>query len=238
MELGGNAPFIVFEDADLKAAVEGAIASKFRNTGQTCVCANRIYVQEGVYEEFAAQLVARVEQMKIGCGLGSDAQLGPLINARALKKVEEHVSDATSKGATVLTGGRRALGVGPGAFYLPTVLGKVNASMRLMEEETFGPVAPLISFVDEDEVVTAANDTASGLAAYLYTRDSGRLWRVFEKLESGMVGANTGEISTAVAPFGGVKESGLGREGSKYGIEEYLDIRYLCLAGLEGTSAR
>jgi succinate-semialdehyde dehydrogenase/glutarate-semialdehyde dehydrogenase len=233
MELGGNAPFIVFDDADLDDAVEGAIASKFRNTGQTCVCANRIYVQDGVYDEFAARLVARVEVMRIGSGLAGDAELGPLINARALQKVEEHVSDAVGKGATVLTGGRRAPEAGPGSFYAATVLSGVNSTMRLTEEETFGPVAPLIRFADENDAVRAANSTATGLAAYLYTRNIGRLWRVSEALESGMVGVNTGAISTAVAPFGGVKESGLGREGSKYGIEEYLDLKYVCVSGLD-----
>ena len=236
MELGGNAPFIVFDDADLDAAVEGAIVSKFRNTGQTCVCANRLYVQDRVYEEFAARLVARVERMRIGCGLTGDAELGPLINARALQKVEEHVSDAVGKGATVLTGGRRAPQAGAGSFYMPTVLSDVNPTMLLTREETFGPVAPLIRFVDEDEAVQAANDSASGLAAYLYTRDIGRLWRVSEALESAMVGVNTGAISTVVAPFGGIKESGLGREGSKYGIDEYLDLKYVCIAGLERGS--
>ena len=238
MELGGNAPFIVFDDADLDAAVEGAIVSKFRNTGQTCVCANRIYVQDGVYEDFATRLVARVESMRVGFGLTGDAELGPLINARALQKVEDHVSDALGKGATVLTGGRRAPEAGPGSFYLPTVLSNVNATMRLTREETFGPVAPLIRFVDEDEAIQAANDSASGLASYLYTRDVGRLWRVSEALESGMVGVNTGAISTVVAPFGGIKESGLGREGSKYGIDEYLDLKYVCVAGLERGPAR
>jgi succinate-semialdehyde dehydrogenase / glutarate-semialdehyde dehydrogenase len=233
MELGGNAPFIVFDDAELDAAVEGAIASKFRNTGQTCVCANRIYVQDGIYDEFAARLVASVERLRIGPGLGGDAELGPLINAKALQKVEWHVADALGKGATVLTGGQRAPEAGSGSFYLPTVLSNVNSTMLLTQDETFGPVAPLIRFEDEDDAVRAANDSNCGLAAYIYTRDVGRLWRVSEALETGMVGVNTGAISTVVAPFGGIKESGLGREGSKYGIDEYLDIKYVCIAGLK-----
>jgi succinate-semialdehyde dehydrogenase/glutarate-semialdehyde dehydrogenase len=227
LELGGNAPFIVFDDADLDAAVEGALASKFRNAGQTCVCANRIYVQDGVYDAFAAKLAAAVERFKVGHGVEPGVDIGPLIDGDAVAKAEQHVVDAVSKGARVLTGGgRHTLG---GTFFQPTVLADVDASMLVAREETFGPVAPLFRFRDEAEVLALANDTEFGLASYFYARDIGRVWRVAEGLESGMVGVNTGLISNEVAPFGGVKQSGLGREGSKYGIDDYLAVKYVCL---------
>src|SRR5687767_103468 len=230
LELGGNAPFIVFDDADLDAAVEGAIASKYRNTGQTCVCVNRIYVQDGVYDAFAQKLAEAVTKLKPASGLEPGATQGPLIDDKAVVKVEEHIQDALSKGARVVTGGRRhALG---GRFFEPTVLADVAPASLMAREETFGPVAPLFRFQSEEQAVQMANDTEFGLAAYFYGRDIGRVWRVAEALESGMVGINTGLISTEVAPFGGVKESGLGREGSKYGIEEFLEIKYLCLGGI------
>jgi succinate-semialdehyde dehydrogenase/glutarate-semialdehyde dehydrogenase len=230
LELGGNAPFIVFDDADLDAAVAGAIASKYRNTGQTCVCANRLLVQEGVYERFTAKLVAAVVKLRVGDGLAGETEQGPLIDEAALKKVEEHIADATGKGAKVATGGRRhALG---GTFYEPTVLTGVTPAMMVAREETFGPVAPLFSFRTEEEAIAMANDTEFGLAAYLYTRDLARSWRVSEALEYGIVGLNTGLISTEVAPFGGVKESGIGREGSKYGILDYTEIKYVCVGGV------
>jgi succinate-semialdehyde dehydrogenase/glutarate-semialdehyde dehydrogenase len=230
LELGGNAPFIVFDDADLDAAVEGAIASKYRNTGQTCVCVNRIYVQDGVYDAFAAKLAAAVTKLKPAPGLEPGATQGPLIDDKAVAKVEEHIQDALGRGATVVVGGRRhALG---GRFFEPTVLANVATDALMAREETFGPVAPLFRFKTEDEVIALANDTEFGLAAYFYGRDIGRVWRVAEALESGMIGINTGIISTEVAPFGGVKESGLGREGSKYGIEEFLEVKYLCLGGI------
>jgi succinate-semialdehyde dehydrogenase/glutarate-semialdehyde dehydrogenase len=230
LELGGNAPFIVFDDADLDAAVEGAIASKYRNTGQTCVCVNRIYVQDGVYDAFTAKLAESVKKLKPGSGLEAGATQGPLIDDKAVAKVEEHIQDALSKGARVVVGGHRhQLG---GRFFEPTVLADVAPSALMAHEETFGPVAPLFRFKTEDEAIAQANNTEFGLAAYFYGRDIGRVWRVAEGLESGMVGINTGLISTEVAPFGGVKESGLGREGSKYGIEEYLEVKYLCLGGI------
>jgi succinate-semialdehyde dehydrogenase/glutarate-semialdehyde dehydrogenase len=230
LELGGNAPFIVFDDADLDAAVEGAIASKYRNSGQTCVCANRIFVQDSVYDAFAMKLADAVRALRPAPGLDAGATQGPLIDDRAVKKVEEHISDALSKGARVVVGGRRhALG---GRFFEPTVLADVTPSMVIAHEETFGPVAPLFRFHTDEEAIALANDTPFGLAAYFYGRDIGRVWRVAEALESGMVGVNTGIISTEVAPFGGVKESGLGREGSKYGIEEFLEIKYICLGGI------
>ena len=230
LELGGNAPFIVFDDADLDAAVQGAMASKYRNTGQTCVCANRLFVQAGVYEEFAARLVKAVAGLRVGDGLAGPTDQGPLIDARALAKVEAHVADAVDQGARVVSGGRRhALG---GNFYEPTVLLDVTPGMRVAREETFGPVAPLIRFTDEAEAVSMANDTAAGLAAYFYTRDLARSWRVQEALEYGLVGVNTGLISTEVAPFGGVKESGIGREGSRHGIDEYTELKYVCVGGL------
>ncbi|WP_306599929.1 NAD-dependent succinate-semialdehyde dehydrogenase [Geothrix sp. 21YS21S-2] len=227
MELGGNAPFLVFGDADLDAAVAGAVASKFRNSGQTCVCTNRFLVQEGVHDAFAAKLAAAVARLKVGNGMEPGVEQGPLIDADALAKVEAHVADALAKGARVVQGGaRHALG---GTFFQPTVLCGATPEMALAREETFGPVAPVFPFRTEAEAVALANDTPSGLASYLYTRDLARSWRVAEALEYGMVGINTGLISTAVAPFGGVKESGLGREGSKYGIEDYLEVKYLCI---------
>jgi succinate-semialdehyde dehydrogenase/glutarate-semialdehyde dehydrogenase len=230
LELGGNAPFIVFDDADLDAAVDGAIASKYRNAGQTCVCANRIYVQDGVYEAFAAKLVAAVERLKVGDGTEPGVTQGPLIDEKAVRKVEQHVADALAKGARVLLGGQRhALGHG---FFQPTVLADVGADMLVAQEETFGPLAPLFRFHSDEEALALANGTEFGLASYFYARDVGRVWRVAEGLESGMVGVNTGLISNEVAPFGGVKQSGLGREGSRHGIEDYLVIKYICLGGI------
>jgi succinate-semialdehyde dehydrogenase/glutarate-semialdehyde dehydrogenase len=230
MELGGNAPFIVFDDADLDAAVQGALASKFRNTGQTCVCANRILVQEGVYEAFAEKLAAAAKAMKVGPGTEPGVVQGPLINAAAVAKVEEHIEDAVRGGAKILTGGRRhALG---GNFFEPTVLAEVPAGAKIFHEETFGPVAPLFRFKTEEEAIRLANDTEFGLAAYFYARDVGRIFRVSEALEYGIVGVNEGVISTEIAPFGGFKESGLGREGSKYGIEEYLEVKYVAVGGI------
>ncbi len=227
MELGGNAPFIVFDDADLDAAADGAIASKYRNAGQTCVCANRILVQDSVYDAFAEKLADRVRQLKVGDGMEQGVAIGPLIDAAAVSKVEEHIDDALAKGARIVVGGKRhALG---GLFFEPTVLAGVNTRMKVTKEETFGPVAPLFNFKDEAEAIRLANDTEFGLASYFYARDLGRVWRVSEGLEYGIVGINTGIISTEVAPFGGVKESGLGREGSKYGIEDFLEIKYLCM---------
>ncbi len=231
LELGGNAPFIVFDDADLEAAVAGAMLSKYRNTGQTCVCANRIYVQQGIYTAFAERLAQAVGALKVGNGLEEGVQQGPLINEAAVGKVERHIADAHAKGAAVLVGGaRHALG---GTFFQPTVLSGVNAAMEIAGEETFGPVAPLFPFASEQEVVELANATPYGLAAYFYTRDIGRVMRVAEALECGMVGVNEGIISNEVAPFGGVKESGLGREGSRYGIDEYLELKYVCLGGID-----
>ena len=230
LELGGNAPFIGFDDADLEPAVNGAIASKYRNAGQTCVCANRIYVQSGIYDRFAARLAEKVAAMKVGNGLDQGTVIGPLIEDKAIAKVEEHVRDAVSKGAKVLVGGKRV--EGGGHFYVPTVLTDIKADMLVLREETFGPVAPLMKFETEEEVIRLANSTEFGLAAYFYTRDIARVWRVAEALESGIVGINEGIISTEVAPFGGVKESGVGREGSKYGIDDYLEIKYLCLGGI------
>jgi len=230
LELGGNAPFIVFDDADLDAAVKGAMASKYRNTGQTCVCANRLLVQDGVYEAFANKLAKAVSQLKVGNGMDAGVEQGPLIDEAALAKVEELVGEAVSSGAKALIGGRRhVLGR---TYYEPTVLTNVTAGMRLAQEEIFGPVAPLFRFKDEAEAIRLANDTEFGLAAYFYSRDIGRVWRVAGAIESGMIGINSGLISTAVAPFGGVKQSGLGREGSRYGINEYIDIKYLCMGGL------
>jgi succinate-semialdehyde dehydrogenase/glutarate-semialdehyde dehydrogenase len=230
LELGGNAPFIVFDDADLDAAVAGAIASKYRNTGQTCVCANRLLVQRGVYEAFTHKLVAAVQKLRVGDGLAGETEQGPLIDEAALRKVEEHIADATGKGARVALGGKRhALG---GTFFEPTILTGVTPAMAVAREETFGPVAPLFTFDTEQEAIAMANDTEFGLAAYLYTRDLARSWRVSEALEYGIVGLNTGLISTEVAPFGGVKESGTGREGSKYGLLDYTEIKYVCVGGL------
>ena len=231
LELGGNAPFIVFDDADLDAAAEGAIISKYRNAGQTCVCANRLFVHEKVYDAFAAKLAERVKALKVGPGTDAGVTQGPLINAAAVTKVEEHIADATSHGARVVTGGKRhALG---GTFYEPTVLADVTADMLIFREETFGPVAPLIKFSTDAEVVELANRTEFGLASYFYSRDIGRIWRVAEALEYGMVGINTGLITTEVAPFGGVKQSGIGREGSKYGVEEYVEVKYVCFGGVD-----
>jgi succinate-semialdehyde dehydrogenase/glutarate-semialdehyde dehydrogenase len=230
LELGGNAPFIVFNDADLDAAVAGAIASKYRNTGQTCVCVNRIYIQSGVYDEFAAKLVKAVEGLKVGNGLEAGVTQGPLIDASAVEKVEEHIQDALSRGARVITGGKRhSLG---GSYFEPTVLADVPNDALVAKEETFGPLAPLFRFETDDEVLQLANDTEFGLASYFYSRDISRVWRVAEGLESGMVGINTGLLSTEVAPFGGVKQSGLGREGSRYGLDEFLEIKYLCFGGI------
>jgi succinate-semialdehyde dehydrogenase/glutarate-semialdehyde dehydrogenase len=231
LELGGNAPFLVFDDADLDAAVEGAIASKYRNTGQTCVCTNRFLVQDGIYDEFARRLANAVrDQLEVGNGLDEGVTQGPLINEAAVAKVESHIADAVSKGAKVATGGsRHALG---GTFFQPTVLTDVTTDMAVADEETFGPVAPLFRFGTEEEAIRMANDTEYGLASYLYSRELARVWRVAEALEYGMVGINTGLISTAIAPFGGVKSSGIGREGSKFGLEEYLEVKYMCIGGI------
>ena len=230
LELGGNAPFIVFEDADLDAAIAGAVASKYRNAGQTCVCANRIYVQSGIYDLFAERLAEAAASMKVGNGLAPDTKVGPLIDDRAIQKVERHVEDALAHGAKILTGGQR--GDRNGHFYTPTVLVGVTSNSLAMREETFGPIAPLVRFKDENEAVRLANNSEFGLASYFYSRDFQRVWRVAEALESGMVGINDGIISTEVAPFGGIKESGLGREGSKYGIEDYVELKYLCMGGV------
>ena len=231
MELGGNAPFIVFDDADLDAAIKGVIKSKFRNAGQTCVCSNRILVQEGIYDEFAKRLVSKVNDFSIGEGFADGTDIGPLINEGAANSVNELVVNATKSGAKILTGGASSdLG---NAFYQPTVLGDVTDKMEIFRQEIFGPVAPLIKFSTDEEVVKLANDTEFGLAAYMYARDIGRVWRVSEALEYGMVGINTGGISNPMAPFGGVKQSGMGREGSKYGIDDYLEIKYLCMGGLD-----
>jgi succinate-semialdehyde dehydrogenase/glutarate-semialdehyde dehydrogenase len=230
LELGGNAPFIVFDDADMDAAVEGAIASKFRNAGQTCVCANRLFVQDGVFDAFAQKLAVRVAQLQVGDGLSAGVTQGPLIDDAALAKVESHVADAIAKGAKLVAGGKRhALG---GTYYEPTILADVSTDSMIFREETFGPVAPLFRFKTDDEVIELANRTEFGLASYFFSRDIGRIWRVAEALEYGMVGVNTGIISNEVAPFGGVKQSGLGREGSHHGIDEYLEIKYVAMAGL------
>ncbi|MDE0715956.1 MAG: NADP-dependent succinate-semialdehyde dehydrogenase [Gammaproteobacteria bacterium] len=230
LELGGNAPFIVFDDADVDAAVEGAIMSKYRNAGQTCVCCNRIYVQDGVYEKFAARLVEAVAGMQVGDGLDDGVVQGPLIDMNAVEKVEDHIADAVGRGAEIrLGGGRHPLG---GTFFQPTVLANVSADMKVAREETFGPLAPLFRFSEEAEVIRQANDTEFGLAAYFYSRDLARTWRVSEALEYGIVGINTGIISNEVAPFGGVKQSGIGREGSSHGIDEYLEMKYLCMGGI------
>ena len=230
LELGGNAPFIVFDDADLDAAVQGALASKYRNTGQTCVCANRLLIQAGVYDEFAAKLKSAVAKLRVGDGLAGVTDQGPLIDAKAVTKVEEHIADALAHGAKVMLGGKRhALG---GSFFEPTILTDVTPQMLVAREETFGPVAPLFKFDTEAQAISMANDTEFGLAAYLYTRDLARSWRVSEAVEYGIVGVNTGIISTEVAPFGGVKESGMGREGSKYGILDYTEIKYVCVGAV------
>ncbi|MEJ2603031.1 MAG: NAD-dependent succinate-semialdehyde dehydrogenase [Gammaproteobacteria bacterium] len=231
LELGGNAPFIVFEDADIEAAVEGAVASKYRNTGQTCVCTNRFLVQDTILDEFASKLAAAVDALVVGNGLEGDTDQGPLIDDSAVAKVEEHIADAVAGGAEIVTGGsRHDMG---GRFFQPTVLKGAKPDMLVASEETFGPLSPLFSFVDESQAIAMANDTRFGLASYFYTRDLARAWRVGEALEYGIVGLNTGLISTPVAPFGGVKESGMGREGSKYGIDDYLEIKYLAMAGLD-----
>lgn len=231
LELGGNAPFLVFDDADLDAAVEGAILSKYRNMGQTCVCANRIYAQDSIYDAFVEKLAKRVAELKVGHGIEPDVQQGPLITMEAVEKVESHIADALAKGGRIVVGGKRhALGR---TFFEPTVIANVTKAMVVAKDETFGPVAPVFRFKDEADVIAQANDTQYGLAAYFYARDLGRVFRVAEALEYGMVGINTGAISTELAPFGGVKESGLGREGSRHGVEEFVEIKYLCLAGLD-----
>jgi len=228
MELGGNAPFIVFDDADLDAAVEGAIMCKFRNNGQTCVCANRIYVQAGVYDAFAEKLKARVADMKVGDGFEDGTVFGPLINAKAMEKVKSHLADATAKGGEIILGGNPSeLG---GTFFEPTIVTGATTDMAFSTEETFGPLAPLFKFEDEDEVIALANDTIFGLASYFYAKDLSRVYKVAEALEYGIVGVNTGLISTEVAPFGGIKQSGLGREGSHHGIEEFLEMKYICMS--------
>ncbi|HUP96759.1 MAG TPA: NAD-dependent succinate-semialdehyde dehydrogenase [Usitatibacter sp.] len=231
LELGGNAPFIVFDDADLDAAAEGALASKYRNAGQTCVCANRIYVQDTVYDSFAAKLAEKIKGFKVGRGSDSGVNIGPLIDAQGLAKVEDHVADAVGKGAKVILGGKRhSLG---GRFYEPTLLTEVTPEMKVSREETFGPVAPLYRFKKDEDAVRLANDSEFGLAAYFYSRDIGRVFRVAESIESGMVGINVGILANEVAPFGGVKQSGLGREGSRYGIDDFLEIKYLCVGGIQ-----
>ena len=231
MELGGNAPFIVFDDADMDSAVSGAIASKYRNTGQTCVCANRFLVQGGVYDAFAERLAEASSKLVVGPGLEGETQQGPLIDSDAVAKVEEHIQDAVDKGAEVIQGGKRhALG---GNFFEPTVIANVNTQMKVAREETFGPLAPLFRFETDDEAVQLANDTEFGLAAYFYSRDIGRIWRVAEQLEYGIVGINTGIISTEVAPFGGMKESGIGREGSHYGLDEFMEVKYMCMGDID-----
>ncbi|MCF8080088.1 MAG: NAD-dependent succinate-semialdehyde dehydrogenase [Desulfobacterales bacterium] len=234
MELGGNAPFIVFDDADLAAAVKGAVASKYRNSGQTCVCTNRLLVQEGVYDEFAKRLAEEVASLKVGNGLEEGVEQGPLIDMKAVEKVEGLIADAVSAGARIVSGGRRhTLG---GTFFEPTLLADVTGAMRIAQEEIFGPVAPLFRFAEERQAVQMANDTPYGLAAYFYSRDIGRIWRVSEGLDYGIVGVNTGIISTEVAPFGGMKESGIGREGSRYGIDEFVEIKYVCLGGIKSLA--
>jgi succinate-semialdehyde dehydrogenase/glutarate-semialdehyde dehydrogenase len=227
LELGGQAPFIVFEDADIDAAVAGAVASKYRNSGQTCVCSNRFFVHSSVYDQFARKLVEQTSMLKVGPGSDEASDIGPLINSQAVDKVEQHISDALSLGAILLTGGKKHL-LG-GNFFEPTVIGNVSSSMKVAKEETFGPVCPLLPFENETQVVEMANSTEYGLAAYIYSRDVNRVWRVAEAMEFGMVGVNTGAFSTEVAPFGGIKQSGFGREGSQVGIEEYLDMKYVCM---------
>jgi succinate-semialdehyde dehydrogenase/glutarate-semialdehyde dehydrogenase len=225
--LGGNAPFLVFDDADVDSAIEGAMISKFRNGGQTCVCTNRFYVQDGVYDEFVTKLAARVNAMTVGYGMDAGTEVGPLIDVKAVEKVEEHLQDALDGGATVLAGGQR--NERGGSFFNPTVISGVKPDMKLAREETFGPLAGVIRFTDEAEAIRMANDTEFGLASYFYASDLSRVWRVAEGLEAGMVGINTGLISTEVAPFGGVKQSGLGREGSHYGLDDYMEVKYLCM---------
>jgi succinate-semialdehyde dehydrogenase/glutarate-semialdehyde dehydrogenase len=232
MELGGNAPFIVFDDADIDAAVEGAMVSKYRNAGQTCVCANRLLVQDGVYEEFAGKLAEAVSGLKVGSGLDEGVNQGPLIDMSAVEKVEQHIADATAKGARIVVGGgRHEMG---GTFFQPTILADVTTDMAVTREETFGPLAPLFHFKTEEEAIAMANDTEFGLAAYFFSRDMGRVWRVSEGLEYGIIGANVGIISTEVAPFGGMKESGIGREGSHYGLDEFMEVKYICMGGVGG----
>ena len=234
LELGGNAPFIVFDDADLDAAVEGALVSKYRNAGQTCVCANRLYAQAGIHDRFVEKLTAKVAEMRVGNGFEAGVAQGPLIDGQALAKVEELLGDAVAKGAQVRTGGQRAVVAGgQGAFFQPTVLSNVDASMRVAREEIFGPVAPVFKFDTEADAIRLANDTEFGLASYFFSRDIGRIWRVSEGLAYGMVGVNTGIISTCEVPFGGVKQSGLGREGARQGIEDYVEAKYVCLGGLD-----
>ena len=231
MELGGNAPFIVFDDADLDSSVAGAMISKFRNTGQTCVCSNRILVQEGIYDEFVSKLSEAVKTLNVGNGMEEGINQGPLINESALKKVQDHISDALGKGAVLVTGGKPHSN--GGTMFEPTIIGNVTTSMKVASEETFGPLAPIFKFSTEEEAIRMANDTEFGLASYFYTNDVNRIWRVSEALEYGMVGVNEGVISNEVAPFGGVKESGLGREGSHYGIDDFLELKYICIAGLD-----
>ena len=233
MELGGNAPFIVFDDADIDLAVEGAVASKYRNAGQTCVCSNRLFVQESVYDEFTRKFTAAVKNQKVGSGLEDDVVVGPMVEEKAIRFVEDIVEDAKSKGANVITGGKRHGNDQKGLLYEPTVITDVNSEMKVFKEEIFGPVAPIFKFKTEEEVIAMANDTPYGLASYFYGRDYAKIWRVAEGLEYGMVGINTGMISTTVAPFGGIKESGFGREDSKYGMDDYLEIKYLCWGGIE-----
>jgi succinate-semialdehyde dehydrogenase/glutarate-semialdehyde dehydrogenase len=230
MELGGNAPFIVFDDANLDSAVAGAMISKFRNTGQTCVCSNRILVQEGIYDEFVSKLSEAVKTLNVGNGMEEGINQGPLINESALKKVQDHISDALGKGAVLVTGGKPHSN--GGTMFEPTIIGNVTTSMKVASEETFGPLAPIFKFSTEEEAIRMANDTEFGLASYFYTNDVNRIWRVSEALEYGMVGVNEGVISNEVAPFGGVKESGLGREGSHYGIDDFLELKYICMGGL------
>ena len=231
LELGGNAPFIVFDDADIDSAVEGAMLSKFRNVGQTCVCANRLYVQSGVYQEFIEKFSAKVSQLKVGSGVEEGVEQGPMISMSAVEKVESYIQDAVEKGGEIIVGGKRH--EKGGTFFQPTIIAKANQNMKISKEEIFGPMAPVFQFDTEDEIISLANDTEFGLAAYFYSRDIGRIWRVAEALETGLVGVNAGVIATEVAPFGGYKESGLGREGSKYGIEDYMNTKYVCVAGLD-----
>jgi succinate-semialdehyde dehydrogenase / glutarate-semialdehyde dehydrogenase len=232
LELGGNAPFIVFEDADLDAAVEGLMVSKFRNGGQTCVCPNRVYVHESVHARFVDKLAARVSALKVGPATDAASQIGPMINARAVDKIDRHVRDAIAKGARAVAGGQRLQGIGAGHYYAPTVLVNATPEMELSCEETFGPVVPVFTFRDEDEAVRLANDTPFGLASYFYSQDPARIWRVAERLETGIVGINEGALAAEAAPFGGVKESGYGREGSRHGLDDYLHVKYLCQGGL------
>lgn len=231
LELGGNAPFIVCEDADIDAAVEGAIASKYRNAGQTCVCANRLFVHDAVYDEFAEKYAAKVAEMPVGNGVDDGVIIGPLITEKAVEKVENQIEDAVSKGGRILTGGKRH--EKGGSFFQPTVIADANRDMLVFREETFGPMAPLIRFKTDEEVLEMANDSEFGLASYFYSRDISRIWKLAEGLESGLVGVNVGVMATEVAPFGGFKQSGVGREGSKYGVEDYLEVKYVCIGGVD-----